>query len=164
MKKEKRLLPCLKARRGRRPLSLQGRGIPPWWRAPGESTRRGKLSGLFKFGRGLLVAVAVPVACDCKTRPTINGTPLRRVERDGRRLSAVRALNRHLDALANARLLRRGDGWEPVVLRLLAGIATLRLVLQTLVVKEELFANRPVELLAAINATNQSILKLDIGL
>ena len=41
-----------------------------------------------------------------------------------------------------------------------AGLAAFRLILQTFVVKEELFADRPNEWIAAIDAGDRSILKV----
>src|SRR5919205_3343369 len=93
-----------------------------------------------------------------------DGAALRRVEGDGRLLPALRAQHRDLDALADAGGLRGGDSRQPLVLRQLAGLAALRLVLQALVVKEELLARRPVELLSAIDAEDQAIHELNLHL
>ncbi|HVS20458.1 MAG TPA: hypothetical protein VHD88_01355 [Pyrinomonadaceae bacterium] len=52
------------------------------------------------------------------------------------------------------------DMAEAIVLRLLARLAALWLVLQTFVVKEDLFASGPNEVLATINTSDRSILKV----
>ena len=93
-----------------------------------------------------------------------DGAALRRIEGNCRLLSALRAEHRDLYALADARGLRGGDGGEALILRLLAGLAPLRLVLQTLVVEEELFARRPGEILAAVDAEDQAIHELSLHL
>ena len=58
-----------------------------------------------------------------------NGASLRRVKGNSRLLSALRALHGDFDALADTRSLRGGNGCESLVLGLLAGLATFRLVL-----------------------------------
>jgi hypothetical protein len=89
---------------------------------------------------------------------------LRRVERDGRLLAALRTLHGDFDALPHPCGLRGGDGGQPLILGLLAGLATLRLVPQSLVVKEELFTSRPDEILTTINAEYRTILKFYLHL
>jgi hypothetical protein len=69
-------------------------------------------------------------------------------------------LDRDLYALAHARRLRGGNGGETLVLRLLARLTTLRLVLETLIVKEDLLACCPDEILSAIHTLDGAILKL----
>src|ERR687890_717388 len=113
-------------------------------------------------GRGLFV-LAVPAAAAEEARAAEDGPTLRGVERDCRLLPALRALHCDFYALADARRLLRGDGGEAFVLRLLAGLAALRLILQTLVVEEELLAARPDELLAAVYAEYRTILKLRLS-
>jgi hypothetical protein len=113
---------------------------------------------------GGLAAVPVRVAIDEEACAAEDGAALRRVERDGRLLAALRALHGDFDALSHPCGLCGGDGSQPLVLGLLAGLATLRLVPQTLVVKEELFTSRPDEILTAINAEYRSILKLYLHL
>jgi hypothetical protein len=108
---------------------------------------------------GVLAAVAV-VAADHKAGAAVDGATLRRIKRDGRLLAALSTLDCDFDALAHARSLRGGDGCEPFVLRLLARLATLRLVSQALVVKKELLASRPDEFLPAVNADYGAILEL----
>jgi hypothetical protein len=66
-------------------------------------------------------------------------------------LRALRALNRDFDALANARCLRGGNCCEAFILGLLAGFASLGFVLQPFIVKENLLARRPDEVLSAVN-------------
>ena len=75
-------------------------------------------------------------------------------------LTALRALNRHLDALSYAGGLRGGNGRQPFVLRLLAWFATLWLILETLVVEKRLLARSPNEILIAIDTLDAAIWKL----
>jgi hypothetical protein len=112
--------------------------------------------------RGLVV-VAVTAAASEEARAAEDGPTLRGVERNRRLLPTLRALHSDFYALAYAGRLLRRDGSQPLVLRLLAGLATLRLVLQTLVVEEELLAARPDELLAAVYAEYGAILKLGLS-
>lgn len=72
-------------------------------------------------------------------------------------MTALRALDRHLDALPDAGRLRRCDRREPFILRLLARLATLGFVLQPLVMKEGLLAGSPDKMLVTINAENRAI-------
>jgi hypothetical protein len=66
--------------------------------------------------------------------------------------------------LTNPGGLRGGNRGEPFVLGLLAGLATLGLVLQSLVMKEDLLAARPDEILCAINAFDDAILEFHLCL
>jgi hypothetical protein len=79
-------------------------------------------------------------------------------------LSALRALNGDFDALSDAGSLCGGDGREALVLGLLAGLTSLRLVLQTLVVKEYLLACGPDKVLPAINTLDIAIVELRLAL
>jgi hypothetical protein len=79
-------------------------------------------------------------------------------------LAALGALDRDFNPLANAGSLRGGDGGQSLVLRLLAGLASLRLVLQAFVMKKNLLASRPDEILSAINTLNVAIIKLHLAL
>lgn len=56
--------------------------------------------------------------------------------------------------------MARGDGCQAVVLGLLAGLATFRLVLQAFIVKEDLLAHGPNKRVVAIYTLNRSILKV----
>jgi hypothetical protein len=69
------------------------------------------------------------------------------------------ALNRDLYSLANAGGLRCGNRGEAFVLSLLAGFATLGFVLQSFVMKEDLLASRPDEILSAVNTLDWTIIK-----
>jgi hypothetical protein len=53
--------------------------------------------------------------------------------------------------------LRRGDRSQPFVLRLLARLAALRFILQSLVVKEGLLAGCPDEILVTVYAFDGAI-------
>ena len=59
--------------------------------------------------------------------------------------------------------MRSRDGRQPFVLCLLAGLAALRRVLQSFIVKEDLFACGPDKLLAAIYAIDFFVVKLARG-
>jgi hypothetical protein len=72
-------------------------------------------------------------------------------------------LHGYLYALAHAGCLRCGNGRQSFVLGLLAGLAALGLVPQTLVLKKELFARRPDKTLSAVYAVERAIFKLRIG-
>ena len=67
---------------------------------------------------------------------------------------------RYFDPLLDSGNLGRGNRRQSIILGLFAGFAALGFVLQTLVMKEDLFANRPNEWLAAIDAGDRSILKV----
>lgn len=71
---------------------------------------------------------------------------------------ALGAGDRHLNSLFDAGGLGRRNSREPIVFRLLAGLAPFWLVLQTLVVKENLLADSPREIAAAINTSNGPVL------
>jgi hypothetical protein len=75
-------------------------------------------------------------------------------------LAALRAEDGDLDLLTDAGCLRGGDGGEALVLGLLARFTSLRLVLQSFIVKEDLLARRPDEIFSAVNAGDRSILEL----
>ena len=94
---------------------------------------------------------------------TENGPALRRIERYRCLLSALCALNRNLYALTNSRRLSRGNCGQPFVLCLLAAFTPLGLVLQSLVVKKDLFSSSPDEVFSAVNALDVAIVKLAIG-
>jgi hypothetical protein len=74
-------------------------------------------------------------------------------------LAALGADHVHFYFLFSSRKLGRRDSRESVVLGLLARLAPFGLVLQTLVVEEDLFADGPHELFAAIDAADRSIRK-----
>ena len=90
----------------------------------------------------------------------IDRPPLRWVERNGRLIAALGAGHSHFNPLLDSGNLGRGNRCQSIVLGLLARLAALRFILQTLVVKENLLANSPNELLAAIDAANRSVLKV----
>jgi hypothetical protein len=74
-------------------------------------------------------------------------------------LAALRALNGDLNPLANAGGLGGGNGCESFVLGLLARFASLGFVLQTFVVKEDLLACRPDEIIAAVNTLDRAVVE-----
>ncbi|HJR07098.1 MAG TPA: hypothetical protein VJ842_07570 [Pyrinomonadaceae bacterium] len=79
-------------------------------------------------------------------------------------MTALRAVNGNFNALAHSRSLRGGDGGQSFVLGLLTGFAAFRFVLQSFVVKENLFAARPDEVFVAVNAKNVAVLEFGLGL
>jgi hypothetical protein len=90
----------------------------------------------------------------------IDWSSLRRIERDGGLFAALSAGHSHLNSLLDSGNLGRGNRRQSIILGLFAGFAALGFVLQTLVVKEHLLANRPDEWLTAIDACDRSILKV----
>jgi len=75
-------------------------------------------------------------------------------------LGALSTNNRHFDSLSDAGVVRGRNRGQPFVLCLLARLAALRRVLQSLVVEEDLFAGRPNKLLAAIYTIDFLVVKL----
>jgi hypothetical protein len=71
-------------------------------------------------------------------------------------------LNRNLNPLAHSGSLSGSYGCQSLVLRLLARLAALRLVLQSLVMEKGLFARRPNERLITVNTLNAAIWMLGI--
>ena len=72
-------------------------------------------------------------------------------------LRALRALHGDFNSLADTGGLRGGNGCEPFILGLLAWFAALGFVLQTFVVKENLLASRPGEILSAVNTLDWAV-------
>jgi hypothetical protein len=77
-------------------------------------------------------------------------------------LSTLRTPHRNFDALANPGGLGRRNRRQPLVLGLLTGLTTFGLVSQSLVVKEDLFARSPDEVLTTIDTFYRAILKLGL--
>jgi hypothetical protein len=82
---------------------------------------------------------------------------LRGIERDCGLLPALRALDGDFDSLAHTRCLRGSNCCEPFILGLLARLATLGFILQTFVVKEDLLASRPDEIVSTINTLDWAV-------
>ena len=93
------------------------------------------------------------VACE-EAGAAIDWTALRGIEGNCSLLAALRALNGDLYALANAGGLGGGDCCEPFVLGLFAGLASLGFILQTFVMKEDLLASSPDEIICTVNTLN----------
>jgi hypothetical protein len=74
--------------------------------------------------------------------------------------TALGACDGNFDPLFDSGNVGRGDRRQPIILRLFAWLAALRLVLETLVVKEDLLAGGPNEWLGAIDASDRSVLKI----
>ena len=95
-----------------------------------------------------------------KAGSAIDRASLRRIERHGGLVAALGASHRYLDPLLDSGNLGGRDCGQPIILRVFAGLATFRFVLQTFVVKKTLLAGSPNEWLATIDAGNRSILKI----
>jgi hypothetical protein len=102
-------------------------------------------------------------ACQ-ETGAAKNGATLRRIEGNGRLLAALGALHGDLYTLAYPRSLGCGDGRQSFVLGLLAWLAALGLVPQSLVLKKELLARRPDKTLSAIDAVERAVFELRFGM
>jgi hypothetical protein len=72
-------------------------------------------------------------------------------------LPALRALHGDFDPLAHSRRLCGGNCCETLVLSLLAWLAALGLILQTFVVKEDLLASRPDEIISTVNTLDRAV-------
>ena len=99
-----------------------------------------------------------------ETRPTKDWPSLRGIEGDRSCLTAFRALNRYLYALAGAGCLRSSDRGQSFVLGLFTCLTPLRFIFETLVVEKDLFTSGPNEGLSAIYTVDRTILKLDFCL
>jgi len=96
------------------------------------------------------------IACE-ETGAAVDGASLRWVEGHGCLLTALRALDGDFNSLANPGCLRGGNCCEPFILGLLARFAALGFILQTFVVKEDLLASRPDEIVPTINTLNRAV-------
>ena len=129
----------------------------------GEECAAGEFSGSFS-AETALSGLCVSGAPGEEARAAKDGPTLRRVEGHGGLLTALRAVDRDLDALAHAGRLRGRDGREPFVLGLLAWLAALGLVLQTFVMEKDLLTRSPDEFFAAINAAYRAVLEFNFFL
>jgi hypothetical protein len=68
-------------------------------------------------------------------------------------------LDRDLDPLANTGGLGGSYSSETFILGLLAWLASLGFVLQSFIVKEDLLASRPDEILSAVNTLDRTIIE-----
>ena len=87
-----------------------------------------------------------------KARPAINRASLRRIERNSGLFAALGAGYGYFNTLLDTGHLGRRDCRQSIILGLFAGSASLRLILQAFVVKEDLLAGSPNKWLAAIDA------------
>ncbi len=94
----------------------------------------------------------------------IDGATLRWIKGNCGLLAAVGALDGDFDALADAGSLCGGDGGEAFVLGLLAGLATLGFVPQSLVVKEDLLTGSPDKVVATVHTGDCAIFKFRLSL
>jgi hypothetical protein len=95
-----------------------------------------------------------------ETRSAIDGPALRWIERNSCLLAALGAGHRHFNTLLDSRNLSGRYRRQAIILGLLARLAALWFVLQTLVVEKYLFAAGPNKRLVAIDASDRSILKV----
>jgi hypothetical protein len=79
-------------------------------------------------------------------------------------LAALRALHRNLYTLSHTGGLRGGNRRQSLVLGLLAWLAALRLVSQSLILEKELFASCPDKILSAVNTPERAVFKLRFGM
>ncbi|MDT4952110.1 MAG: hypothetical protein QOJ02_248 [Acidobacteriota bacterium] len=107
----------------------------------------------------ILEACVFCVASGEEAGAAVNWATLRGVEGNCGLLPALRALNRDLDSLANAGCLSGGYRGEALILGLLARLAPLGFVLQSFIVKEDLLASRPDEILSAVNTLDRAIIE-----
>lgn len=112
-----------------------------------------------KLGRTVAVSVEDRRVHLKETRTAVNRAALRRKKRNGRRCSASGAVYGNLDTLFDTRTLRGGYCSEPLILGLLAFLASFRWILKFFVPKEYLFAGRPDKVGIAINTQNGLVLK-----
>jgi hypothetical protein len=103
------------------------------------------------------------MACE-EAGAAIDRTALRWIKRHCSLLAALRALNGDLNPLANAGGLRGGNRSEPFILGLLARLASLGFILQTLVVKEDLLASSPDEIISAIYTFDRTVVEFHLRL
>ena len=93
----------------------------------------------------------------------VDRSALRGIEGYCRLLSALSALDRDFYSLPDSGGLCRGNSSQSLILSLLAGLATLGLILQSLVMKEGLLARRPDEILIAVYTPDGAIRVLNFG-
>jgi hypothetical protein len=106
-----------------------------------------------------LEACAFRVASCEEAGAAVNGAALRGIEGNRGLLPALSALNGDFDPLANAGCLSSGYSGEAFILGLLAWLASLGFVLQTFIVKEDLLASRPDEILSAVNTLDRAVIE-----
>jgi hypothetical protein len=96
------------------------------------------------------------ITCE-KAGAAVDGATLRGIEGHCGLLPALGALHGDFDALAHTRSLRGGNCCESLVLGLFARLATLGFILQTFVVKEDLLASRPDEIISTVNTLDRAV-------
>jgi hypothetical protein len=97
-----------------------------------------------------------------EARAAVNRAPLRWIERNSCLLSTLGALYGNFDSLSHSRRLRGSNSCQPFILGLLARLASLRLVFQALIMKENLFSRSPNKVLGTIHASDWAILILTL--
>jgi hypothetical protein len=112
------------------------------------------------LSRLLSCCAVLTIACE-EAGAAINRASLRRIEGHCRLLTALGALDGNFDSLPDAGCLRGGNGCEAFILGLLARFATLGLVLQTFVMKEDLLARRPDEIVSTVNTLNCAVFEFN---
>jgi hypothetical protein len=99
-----------------------------------------------------------------EARTAVDRPPLRGIEGHGCLLSALGTLHRDFDTLANSRRLCCRYRSQAFVLGLLARLATLGFILQSLVVKKDLLASSPDKVLATVDTLDGAIFEMCFGL
>ena len=105
-----------------------------------------------------LQSLRLPVAVQYRgihfeeARTAINGSALRRIERNRRGLTALCAVYCYFDPLTHSRSLGGSYRREPFILRLLTFLAALGRILKFLIAEKCLFSYRPNEIDAAVDA------------
>lgn len=92
--------------------------------------------------------------------PTINGTALAGIKRDGCRCLAVGAVGTDFEAVFLTRLASGLDRFETLGLRFLTFFAPFRRILELLVAKESLFTRGPDEVASAVDTRQKKVLEL----
>jgi hypothetical protein len=100
--------------------------------------------------------VLLAIACQ-ETGTAVHRASLRWVERHRRLLATLRTLHGDFNSLPDSGSLRGRDGCEPFILGLLARFAALGLVLQPFIVKEDLFARCPDEIVSTVDAFYRAV-------
>jgi hypothetical protein len=136
------------------PLAL-AEGTPAWKRVRGSREVGLSLTFLLLSTRADYLLSGGRFLANLEAFPAKYRAPLRRLEWDRGFLTAIRAYGSSL-YLWIIRIRRKSERLCPLAF---ASLATLRLVLELLVVKEKLFARRKNEILPAVNALQIPVLK-----
>ena len=98
-----------------------------------------------------------------ETRAAEDRASLRRIEGNGRALTASSTIYGHLDPLLHPRSLSCGNGRKTLILRLLALFAAFRRILKLLVAEKRLFAGGPDKVRPAVDTKDRFVVKVCFG-